>query len=170
MIKKIVREEGINLIHARAYIPAFLALLINKIIDTPFIFDMRALWPEELINSKRIRRDSKMHRIILKLEKLCLKNSAAIVSLTNAAVDHLTLIYPNLMKNKQVAIIPTCADLEKFIPLNNKEQSYNIYGCIGTILSSWFLKDWLATWIKLFHHMTQIHILKLLQRMTQKNS
>ena len=75
------------------YIPAFVALIINRLKGTPFIFDMRALWPEELITAQRMKRDSILHRVIKILEKLILKKSSAVISLTNAAVNHIESMY-----------------------------------------------------------------------------
>ena len=48
-----VRAGHANLIHVRSYIPAAAALLVQRLTGTPFIFDMRALWPEELITAGR---------------------------------------------------------------------------------------------------------------------
>ena len=47
-------KKGVVLIHCRSYIPSFAGLVIYCISNTPFIFDMRALWPEELVSSQRI--------------------------------------------------------------------------------------------------------------------
>tara|TARA_Y200000002_G_scaffold131739_1_gene108568 strand:+ start:53751 stop:54974 length:1224 start_codon:yes stop_codon:yes gene_type:complete len=147
IVRREVRQEGINLIHARSYIPAFVALIANKLTSVPFIFDMRALWPEELINSGRIKRRSFLHRFILIVERLCLLKSVAVVSLTNAAINYLKSVYPYEMKDKNIVVIPTCANLNKFIPINNSNY-HKTHGCIGTVLSSWFLKDWLANWFQ----------------------
>ena len=113
----------------------------------PFIFDMRALWPEELISAGRIRRGSFLHRIILKAERSCLAKSSAVVSLTNAAIDHLKSTYPTEMEGQHIVVIPTCADLKLFTPKRVENSSHILHGCIGTVLSSWFLIDWLANWI-----------------------
>lgn len=47
LVRQEVRREHIRLIHARSYIPAAVALVVSRITGVPFIFDMRALWPEE---------------------------------------------------------------------------------------------------------------------------
>ena len=139
--------QKICLIHARSYIPASIALAVNKLTAIPFVFDMRALWPEELITAGRINRGSFVHKVIIKIERACLQKSSAVVSLTNAAVNHLKSKYPTELKNKQIAVIPTCADLESFTPPVIKKKTHTTHGCVGTILSGWFLKDWLSSWI-----------------------
>lgn len=148
MVRREAIRQSISLIHARSYIPAFIALVVNKLTGIPFVFDMRALWPEELITAGRINRGSLTHRVIVKIERACLAKSSAVVSLTNAAVNHLKSIYPIELKNKQIVVIPTCADLERFTPAVLKKQTHTIHGCIGTILSGWFLTDWLSSWIR----------------------
>lgn len=140
-----IRRSGTKLIHARSYVPAAVALALLRMTGTPFIFDMRALWPEELIASGRLRRDTALHRLIVRAERVCLRHSAAVVSLTRAAVDHLRGIYPTELVRKPIVVIPTCADLERFTPTSVKRSGTRIYGCIGTLLSGWFRTDWLAT-------------------------
>jgi len=139
-----VRKGNADLIHARAYIPAAVALLVQKLTGTPFIFDMRALWPEELITAGRLKRGSLMHKAIAWIERSCLKNAAAVVSLTHAAGDYLREQYPEELKNQNVVVIPTCADLNRFSPVENTAISGPVYSCVGTVLSGWFHLDWLA--------------------------
>src|SRR5690554_4155645 len=143
-----VRKGNAELIHARSYIPAAVALLVNKLTGTPFIFDMRALWPEELITAGRLKRGSVMHKAIAWVERSCLKNAAAVVSLTDAAASYLREAYPDELRNQKVVVIPTCADLDRFVPLNEEdkssaEESAPVFSCLGTVLSGWFRLDWL---------------------------
>lgn len=139
-----VRRGNATLIHARAYIPATVAMLVGRLTGTPFIFDMRALWPEELITAGRLRRGSPVHRAIVRAERTCLMRAAAVVSLTHASVYHLQRVYPRKFSGKKVVVIPTCADLERFRPLPSGEVRPLIYGCVGTVTSGWFRLDWLA--------------------------
>ncbi|MEX3011472.1 glycosyltransferase [Hoeflea sp. TYP-13] len=133
-----------TLIHARSYIPATVALLVNGLTGTPFIFDMRALWPEELITASRLRRGSLLHKAITAVERMCLKRAAAVISLTDAAVEHLHRKYPAELENQRVYVIPTCADLDRFVPVEENSQGPRVYGCLGTVTSGWFKIDWLA--------------------------
>ena len=94
LVRREVRGQGVRLIHARAYIPAAVALLVGRATGVPFIFDMRALWPEELITAGRLRRGSLLHRAIVAAERACLRRAAAVVSLTDVAVDYLSRTSP----------------------------------------------------------------------------
>lgn len=143
-----VRREQVQLIHARSYIPGAVALQVSRLTGIPFIFDMRALWPEELITAGRLRRGSFIHRAIVRAERACLAKAAGVVSLTHAAVAHLEAVYPDELKKQRVVVIPTCADLNRFAPEEVESIGSPVYGCIGTVLSGWFRTDWLSNWIQ----------------------
>ena len=141
------RRGDAELIHARSYLPAAAAWTVFRLTGMPFIFDMRALWPEELITAGRLQRGSIVHKVLTRLEKVCLRDAAAVVSLTDAAVVYLQNQYPAELKEQRVAVIPTCADLQRF-KRSDKSPSERVYGCVGTVLSGWFLMDWLAALFK----------------------
>lgn len=142
-----VRRGRAQLIHARSYLPAAVALVVQKLTAVPFIFDMRALWPEELITAGRLRRGSFLHGALLAIERACLRHASTVVSLTHAAVDHLKQEYENELDGQHIAVIPTCADLDRFTLTPTKRAGPVVHGCIGTILSGWFRTDWLAAWL-----------------------
>lgn len=146
LLRREVRGQGARLIHARSYIPAAVAMIVSRMTGVPFIFDMRALWPEELITAGRLRRGSALHRAIVAAERACLRRAGAVVSLTHAAVDHLNCVYPADMAGQTVAVIPTCADLERFMPAVQRP-ARRVVGCVGTVLSGWFRLDWLASFL-----------------------
>ncbi|MCK0171438.1 glycosyltransferase [Aliiroseovarius sp. S1123] len=148
LVRREVRREGIRLIHARSYIPAAVALVVSRMTGVPFLFDMRALWPEELITAGRLRRGSLIHSAIAGAERACLVKSAGVISLTHAAVKHLKSVYPRELANQRLVVIPTCADLDRFTPKAETRTGPIVHGCIGTVLSGWFRTDWLANWMR----------------------
>ena len=129
--------------HARSYVPAAIALLLHRLTGVPFIFDMRALWPEELITAGYLQRGSLLHRALLVLERHCLREATAVVSLTHAAVGYLRKQYPRELAGQRIVVIPTCADLQRFQLAEPAPAAPLVIGCIGTVLSGWFLIDWL---------------------------
>ncbi|RYE49080.1 MAG: glycosyltransferase, partial [Hyphomicrobiales bacterium] len=143
-----IRGGNADLVHARSYIPAAAALFAKRLTGTPFIFDMRALWPEELVAAGRVRRGSWLFRLLLRIERRCLQGADYVVSLTHAAVVHLREIYPDIRWNSKVAVIPTCADLERFVPDAPSPSAEHIYGCVGSVLSGWFRLDWLGSFFE----------------------
>ena len=54
-----------------------------------FIFDMRALWPEELVTAGHIRQLLTFSEFNM-FEKYCLKDAAAVVTLTHASTEFTT--------------------------------------------------------------------------------
>lgn len=146
LVRREVRGQGARLIHARSCIPAAVAMIVSRLTGVPFIFDMRALWPEELITAGRLRRGSLLHRAIVATERACLRRAGAVVSLTQAAVDHLGRVYPVDMAGQRIAVIPTCADLDRFVPAG-QVPGRRVIGCLGTVLSGWFRLDWLASFL-----------------------
>jgi glycosyltransferase involved in cell wall biosynthesis len=141
-----VRGQDARLIHARSYIPAVVAMVVGRLAGVPFLFDMRALWPEELITAGRLRRGSLLNRAILAAERACLHRAGAVVSLTHAGVEYLGRAYPTEMAGQRVAVIPTCADLDRFVPAE-VPPTRPVIGCLGTLLSGWFRLDWLAAFL-----------------------
>jgi glycosyltransferase involved in cell wall biosynthesis len=137
-----------SLVHARSYVPAAVALLLHKLTGVPFIFDMRALWPEELITAGNLRRNSCIHRTLLWLERRCLQEASGVVSLTHAAVVHLQACYPRELAGQRIVVIPTCADLQRFHPGSPRTHDLLVVGCIGTVLSGWFRVDWLRAFFE----------------------
>ncbi|HHJ13129.1 MAG TPA: glycosyltransferase [Gammaproteobacteria bacterium] len=147
LTRREVRRGDVRLIHARSYIPAAVAWVVGRLTGVPFIFDMRALWPEELITAGRLRRGSLIHRAIVEAERACLRDAAAVVSLTHTAVDHLRTAYVTELADQRIAVIPTCADLERFVPAVTAPKSM-VIGCLGTVLSGWFRIDWLSAFLR----------------------
>jgi glycosyltransferase involved in cell wall biosynthesis len=142
---RVVAKRGeVRLVHARSHLPALVALQLRRRFGCPFIFDMRALWLEERISSGSLVRGSILHRLLARGEAVCLKEASAVVSLTQAAVLHLKAVYPGALDGQRVEIIPTCADLELFVPRAAGPERPRIYGCLGTVLSPWFRTDWLG--------------------------
>jgi glycosyltransferase involved in cell wall biosynthesis len=137
-----VRAGRAELVHARSYLPAAVALLAHRLTGAPFVFDMRALWPEELITAGRLRRGSRLHRALMAAERECLRRAAAVVTLTEASAAHLRAAYPEDLAGQRIAVIPTCADLDRFAP-GPAPEGPPVWGCIGSVLSGWFRTDWL---------------------------
>lgn len=146
LVRREVRQRQIRLIHARSYIPATVALVVGRLTGVPFIFDMRALWPEEMITAHRLRRGSFIHRAIVMAERACLRQAGAVVSLTHAAVEHLSQIYARDLAKQKVVVIPTCVDLDRFQP-SVRPRERQVIGCLGSVLSGWFRIDLLTAFL-----------------------
>ncbi|UOE85836.1 glycosyltransferase [Vibrio splendidus] len=134
-------RNKVKLIHCRSYIPAIAAWLASKITRTPFIFDMRALWLEELIEGKRLKRHSITHKVLNKLKCSILKDAAVVVSLTEAAIPYLKENFIGL-DEKFFEVIPTCVDLDKFEHFKKTTNGLT-FGTMGSVITSRFRSDWM---------------------------
>lgn len=147
---KLIKKHNIKLIHCRSYIPSIAANIVSRITKIPFIFDMRALWPEEVVDAGRLSRKSVVYKILKYLECKLLTNSAVNISLTNVAVPYLVNVIPHLSKDK-FAVIPTCVDLTRFdssVKVDNPLSNTKL-GTMGTVISGWYHLDWLFNTLKI---------------------
>lgn len=138
----------IDLVHARSYLPAFVALAVKLLTRTPFIFDMRAFWPDEMVAAHRLRAGSLLFRLLKWAERVCIKHAAAVVSLTQAGVDYMRPRHDPTGKHVRFVVVPTCVDLDRFRPGSDQEGSLSSVGSVGSVLSGWFRFDWLTTFLR----------------------
>lgn len=143
------RRQRIEIVHCRSYIPSFVGLIVKRLAGPPFIFDMRAFWPEEMVAAGRLKQGSAIYRALKFAERVCLKQAAAVVSLTHAAVDHMRSIYGPAIETVRFAVIPTCVDLDRFRPNPQPAEMRDrmVIGSIGSVLTGWFKFDWLMSFV-----------------------
>lgn len=134
-----------GLVHCRGYVAAIAAWLARGITHVPFVFDMRALWLDEMRVAGRLRAGSLLERTLRALERRLLRDAAAVVSLTKAAVDHLHG-RDDALKDQTFVVIPTCVDLDRFVVRDRQADHAERLrlGSVGTIASGWFPIDRLA--------------------------
>ena len=134
-----------RLIHARSYVPAAAAWAVSRVSGTPYVFDMRSLWPEELITSHRMRRGSLLHKVLFWAERRLISDAKIVVSLTHAGADYLEKVHPGKLPVENLRIIPTCTDLDRFTPTPEALGEELLIGCHGSLTNGWFRVDLLAT-------------------------
>jgi len=142
------RRGRAELIHARSYIPCFVALAVGWLLRIPFIFDMRAFWPDEMVSAGRLGAGSAVYRLLKRAETLCIRRAAAVVTLTEAAAAHLSRLDGLGHDRVTYAVVPTCADTGRFLPRPGRTtEAPRLFGTTGTVVGGWFLLDWLfAFW------------------------
>ena len=140
-------RRDVCMLHCRSYIPAISAWLCGKVTRKPFIFDMRAIWPDEMVTAGRLNERSVFYKTLKWTERRLLRNAASVVSLTGAGVDHLLERYPELPREK-FEVITTCVDVDRFgVPerhgLSGRlvDRQPFVVGTMGTLLSGWFYLD-----------------------------
>lgn len=112
--RKLVREKGIELVHARSHIPARMALALKRRFGIKMIFDVRGLMADEYVDAGHWRQGSIPYRLTKATEHRALAACDGIVTLTER-------IWPIIkewdgLHDRSVAheVIPCCADLELF--------------------------------------------------------
>jgi len=110
----LVKRNRIEMVHARAHIPATIALALKKTLGTKMIFDLRGLMAEEYVDAGHWRKGSFPYRLTKATERRILAAADGIVTLTEK-------IWPIIkewdgLRGRDVphAVIPCCVDLSLF--------------------------------------------------------
>jgi glycosyltransferase involved in cell wall biosynthesis len=110
----LVKRNHIEMVHARAHIPATIALGLKRRFGTKVIFDLRGLMAEEYVDAEHWREGGIPYRITKTTERRILASTDAIVTLTER-------IWPIIkewdgLRGRVVhhEVIPCCADLSLF--------------------------------------------------------
>jgi glycosyltransferase involved in cell wall biosynthesis len=111
---RLVRDKQIEMVHARSYIPAAIALQLKRRFDVKLIFDVRGLMAEEYVDAGHWRKESIPYRVTKAVERRALAAADGIVTLTER-------IWPIInewesLRGRDVAheVVPCCADLDLF--------------------------------------------------------
>ena len=156
VVKNIIKQKKIDLIHSRSYIPSLVALTKKKQYGIPFIFDMRGFYADERVDGKIWTLSNfffkKVYDFFKKKEKEFLQYSDFTVSLTESGKNE--IISWALPKQSPIAVIPCCAEEELFnkekiqeinkLKLNNKDFVLSYIGSIGT----WYMLDEMLRFFK----------------------
>jgi glycosyltransferase involved in cell wall biosynthesis len=112
--KRLVREQGIELAHARSHVPAAMALALKKEFGTKMIFDVRGLLAEEYADAGHWRAGEFKYRLTKRMERRFFRAADGVVTLTEA-IWEIIKDWEGL-RGRAVAheVIPCCADLARF--------------------------------------------------------
>lgn len=139
-------RAGSGIVHARGYVPALIALYAKRAHAMRFLFDMRGFWVDEKVEAGHWPAGGLLYRAGKWCERRFFAEADAIVSLTAAGVRE----FPSLGRVRDgvpIAVIPTCADLDRFAPAPADAalrrslglEGALVAGCVGT-LSNWYLR------------------------------
>ncbi|SRR5581483_982058 len=139
-------RHRIRLVHARSYVPAVIALALQRLTGARFLFDMRGFWADERVESGIWPPDSRLYRGAKWFERQFLRHADAVVSLTNAGAHALAHSAAFPIRPARVAVIPTCTDLQAFVPRPQGEQAESAGGRAFTLgyvgnAGLWYLFD-----------------------------
>lgn len=135
-----VLKYKIKIVHARSYVASVIALIIKRLLKVKFIFDMRGFWPDERVDGGIWPGNSKIYKVAKWFERKFLLNADVIVSLTHAGIVEIKKFPYLLGINKTFEVIPTCANLKLFKPLQKPTNGEFTLGYVGSV-GTWYLFD-----------------------------
>jgi glycosyltransferase involved in cell wall biosynthesis len=111
---RLVRQNRIELVHARSYIPATIALALKRKFGIKMIFDVRGLMAEEYVDARHWPEGGLRYRVTKTAERRIFAATDGVVTLTER-------IWPIIkewdgLKGRDVhhEVIPCCVDLSLF--------------------------------------------------------
>ena len=118
-IRRAVREhrrDPFDLLHARGYVPAAIALGVKRRVGVPFLFDIRGLQAEEYVDAGHWDPRGVRFRLTKWVERRVLCAADGIVTLTEA-IRPVLHGFKGLQQRAALppwSVIPSCVDLEHF--------------------------------------------------------
>jgi len=137
------------IIHVRSYVAGLMGLAVKRATKAKLLFDMRGFWADERIDGNIWPRDGRLYRAAKSAERRLLRASDHIVTLTEASVDELQQFEVIREWNTPISVIPTCADLDRFVPPNEPREGPFTLGYVGSIDHWYRLDDMLRCFVEL---------------------
>lgn len=159
----LVKRYDIDILHARSYIAGAIALTINKVSATNFIFDMRGFWADERVDADIWDESSRQYSIAKGLEKRLFEGADVVVSLTQAGIEVIKAFEHVDTSETEFVMIPTCVNLELFTPdARDPNDSFTVcyLGSVGT----WYLFDEVLKCFKILREYQSDALLKVITR------
>lgn len=113
---KISLNRNVKSIHCRGFHPALVGIIIKYLFKAKLIFDMRGLWVDEKVDTKRLNKSFLIDRVLFKIlkiiESFLFKKSDCIVILTNKVKEY--LVNKKKVNEKKLYVIPCSVDYDNF--------------------------------------------------------
>ena len=114
-IGRIMRREGVSILHARNHVPAVMSVLAMRFHEAQLIFDIRGFMPEEYTDAGIWPENGYLYRGLKSVERYLLRVSDAFVLLTYKARE---LVFPGSgdtdVRGRPIEVIPCCVDFARF--------------------------------------------------------
>jgi glycosyltransferase involved in cell wall biosynthesis len=146
--RRISRARGIQIIHARSYVPALIALGARGASHAVFLFDTRGFWVDEKVEAGHWKSGGLLYRIGKWWERRFYAAADGVVSLTAAGAHAIPDLGVKVSPGVPVEVIPTCADLQRFSPGPKDADlaarlcvaGVPVIGCVGT-MGNWYMRQ-----------------------------
>ena len=128
-----------QIVHARGYVTAVLALWVKQLTRAKFLFDMRGFWPEERVEGGLSRPNGFVYRSTKWWERRFFRAADHIVLLSHVAKGLLENRLRSGGLSVPITVVPTCTDLNQFTP----EERFNKTGLTRVVyvgsVGTWYL-------------------------------
>ena len=131
-------RHDVRIVHARSYIPALIGWVVKLLTGAKLLFDMRGLWADERTDGGIWPVGGGIYRAVKRLERTLLGGADHIVTLTHASKAVIAAFAYRI--DAPIAVIPTCADLDRFTPGGGPPPQPFTLGYLGSI-GTWYLFD-----------------------------
>jgi glycosyltransferase involved in cell wall biosynthesis len=111
---RLALRHRLELVHARSYVAALMALPLKRRLGRKFVFDMRGFWADERVDGGIWPRNGRLHRTAKALERRYLLAADEVVALTHASAAEIASFDYLQGRVPRINVIPTCADLDRF--------------------------------------------------------
>jgi len=152
-------RHRIGVFHARSMLASMLCLPAVMLVRGALISDLRGFWPDERVDGGSLRGGGVVYRVLKALERLVLRRSRAIVALTQAAVPILRDDPAFGHPTAPITVIPTCADLARFVPDPAGPPVRFTLGYLGSIGTWYRFDEVLACFAVLCQRRPEAHLL-----------
>jgi len=146
----LLKNNKINVIHARSYVPGIIALILRKFSRFKFIFDMRGFWADERVEAGIWKKNSLLYKAAKRLEKTLFLSCDEAISLTNKGKEEIETF--DYLKNRlpRITVIPTCVDLERFVQTRHLANMFTIVysGSVSTWILPKEMLEFFEIWAK----------------------
>ncbi len=160
-ILRIMRREGVEVLHARNHVPAVMSAAAKKLKGGQLVFDIRGFMPEEYTDAGVWPENGYLYRTLKRVERYLLRASDAFVLLTEKARD---IVFPGHLDTdrfgRPIEVIPCCVDFERFASSDQTSREsvraeLNITGrrvivYLGSF-GGWYMTDEMTEFLALAH-------------------
>lgn len=139
-VQRACMTRKVSILHARSYVPALMMMPAKRLAKPKFIFDIRGFWADERVDGGLWPRDGGLYKVTKRLERFFFRSSDQIVTLTRASEKIIREFDYLQDAPKPIAVIPTCADLDRFKPAPGDPGRPFTFGYVGSI-GTWYMFD-----------------------------
>jgi len=149
---RLVKQDKIDLVHARAHIPAVIALNLKRRFGVKMIFDVRGLMVEEYVDAGHWQANGVAARLTKRTESRVLRATDGLVTLTDVLWGEMKT-WPDLRTRAVVhETIPCCIDQNQFHfdaeARNARRRELNVSDRLVLVYSGsvggWYMTDEMA--------------------------